>query len=428
LNYKEALEYIHGTYKFGIKLGLENIGKLLGILGEPQDKLKFIHIAGTNGKGSTASFIYHILREAGYKTGLFISPFIERFNERIQMNGNDISDSDLAKATDMVKIAIDKMLEDGFTHPTEFEVVTAIAMLYYHEKRCDIVILEVGLGGRYDSTNIINKPEVGIITKIALDHVDILGETLKEIAFEKGGIIKNSSNNIIYPQSIEVMNVIDRIASEKNAVLTSFSFADAEVLKSQISEQIFNYKSYKNLKISLNGKYQIYNAITAINCIEVLNIKGYNIKEESIREGIWNTKWPCRLELINKRPLIIVDGSHNIDGVNTLIDFIQSEYPDKKVIFVFGMMKDKDYKSIIRNISKYAKGFILVDIKNERALEPKQAANIIKGYCINIMFSGTINSTSDYILSLNGDEVVFAIGSFYYVGELKEAIKRRINE
>jgi dihydrofolate synthase/folylpolyglutamate synthase len=426
LNYNECIEYIHSTHKFGIKLGLDNIKRLLELLGNPQEHLKFVHIAGTNGKGSTASFVYNILIEAGLKTGLFISPYIICFNERIQINREYIKNNELIEVTEKVKAAIEIMQKENMPHPTEFEVVTAIAMLYYYNKKCDFVVLEVGLGGRFDSTNIIEKPVLGIITRISLDHTDILGNTIEKIAYEKGGIIKENSINLIYPQKKEAEAVLSSITKDKKAKLIKCSFDKIKILEHNLYEQVFDYDEWKNLKIHMLGRYQINNAVMAVNAISILKEQGFLINTSCIRNGLLKTRWPCRLEVVRKKPFIIMDGSHNVEGVNTVIDFINENFDGKDVIFVFAMMKDKEYKEAIKLLSTKARGFVLVDLDLERALPVKKARKIVKYYCNDVMFSGTIRETSKYICSLKEDEVVFVVGSFYYLGELREELESEV--
>lgn len=286
LGYKEALDYIHGTRKFGCKLGLENIRTLLSMLGNPHKKLKYVHVAGTNGKGSTVAFISSILIESGYKTGIFISPYIERFTERIRVNREEISKEDLARITGIVKAKVDEMLMNGLFHPTEFEIVTAIAFQYFYEMKCDVVVLEVGLGGRFDSTNVIDDSLVSIITSVSYDHMAILGDTLSKIAFEKAGIIKNNSDVVLYTQDKEVEKVVEDACSASNSTLHKVKFEGIQVVYYDIEGQIFNFGVYKNLKIKLLGAHQFKNAVVALEACKILAYKGYKITEETVK-GVW---------------------------------------------------------------------------------------------------------------------------------------------
>ena len=305
MNYQESLRYIEETHKFGVRLGLDNIAKLLELLGNPQDKLKIIHVAGTNGKGSTCSFISTILTESGYKVGLYTSPFLETFTERIRVNGINIPEEDVARIVTIIKSKIEQMVSEGYSYPTEFEIVTAMAFYYYCEQKVDFVALEVGLGGRYDATNVIKNSEVSVITSISLDHIGILGDTVEKIAYEKGGIIKENGTTLVYDQSEEVKNVIKQICKENNATYIEAKFDDIKVKQSDIYSQtydcIIDGEKYEDLEIKLIGEHQINNSILALNTIKYLKEKhNLNITEDTIKKGLINTKWPGRIEKIKE--------------------------------------------------------------------------------------------------------------------------------
>ncbi|MDI3309817.1 MAG: Mur ligase family protein [Thermoanaerobacterium sp.] len=290
MNYSDAIEYIHNTNKFGIKLGLENIRCLLERMGNPQKNLKFIHVAGTNGKGSTCAFINSILIDAGFKVGLYTSPYLEEFEERMRINNKNIPKNKLADYVEYIKDVVDKMLDDGYHHPTEFELITAIAFKYFYDENVDFVVLEVGLGGRFDATNVIDNSLVSVISTIDYDHMDKLGDTLAKIAYEKAGIIKENGTVVSFYQKDEALQVIERVASLKDASLSVLNISDIEIVESNSDYQIFNYKNYKNLKIRIIGKHQIYNASLALMAVEKLKDHGINITEEAI-DG------PCRFLL-----------------------------------------------------------------------------------------------------------------------------------
>jgi dihydrofolate synthase/folylpolyglutamate synthase len=420
MNYKEALEYIHGTRKFGCKLGLENIKTLLGMLENPHEKLKYVHVAGTNGKGSTVAFISNILIESGYRTGVFISPYIERFTERIRVNREEIPREDLARITEVVKEKVDEMLNKGLFHPTEFEIVTAIAFQYYYEMKCDIVVLEVGLGGRFDSTNVINTPLVSVITSVSYDHMNILGNTLSQIAFEKAGIIKNNSDVILYPQEIEVEKVIESACNQRNSSLHKVKFSDIQPIDYSIEGQTFNYGLHENLKIKLLGGHQLKNAVVALETCKLLNLKGLKITDETIRKGLEETNWPGRMEVICKNPLVLIDGAHNIDGVKVLAENISTYFSSKKKIFIIGVLKDKEYKAMIEVIAPVADKIITVTPLSERALSAVELADIIKPYCKDVLVSDTIeNGIMTAIQIYSNDGIICAFGSLYYIGEVR---------
>ena len=331
MDYQESLKYIEETHKFGIRLGLDNMSKLLELLGNPQDKLNIIHVAGTNGKGSTCSFITSILKEAGYKVGLYTSPYLETFTERIRINGENIPEKDVARIVTLIKEKIEQMVSEGYSYPTEFEIVTTMAFYYYYEQGVDFVALEVGLGGRYDATNIIKKSDLSVITSISLDHVGILGDTVAKIAYEKAGIIKENGVVVVYDQSDEAKNVIKDICKEKNAKYIEVKFDDINIKKSNINSQVFDCtiigQRYKDLEIKLIGDHQVNNSVLALSAIEILNqLKHLNINKDDIRRGLINTRWAGRIEKILDKPTFIIDGAHNEDGARSLAKAIEKNF------------------------------------------------------------------------------------------------------
>jgi len=426
MTYKEALDYIHSTRKFGWKLGLENIRNLLCMLGNPHEKLKYVHVAGTNGKGSTVAFISSVLTESGYKTGMFISPYIERFTERIQINGEEIPEDDLAKITKMVKECVDEMLQKGMTHPTEFEIVTAIGLQYFYEMNCDIVVLEVGLGGRFDSTNVINNSLVSVITSISYDHMDILGNTLPQIAFEKAGIIKENGDVVLYSQEKEVEEVIEAVCIGKKAKLHKVDFSKIKLQNFSIDGQIFDYGEYKNLKIGLLGKHQLKNAAVAIEACNILADKGYEIYDEYLRRGLEKAKWPGRMEIVCKSPLFIIDGAHNVEGTLTLAENLNTYFPEKKKILIMGVLKDKQYEEMIKIIVPLAGAVVAVTPLSERALGSEELSEYIKLYCKNVMVGKTIEDGIEKAINIyDGESVICAFGSLYYIGEVGRYFKNK---
>lgn len=421
MNYNEALEYIHGTRRLGWKLGLDNIRYLLNLMNNPQKELRFVHVAGTNGKGSTVAFLSSILIEAGYKVGTFTSPYLERFTERIKVGSDEIEKQDLARITEYVKAKVDEMVREGKNHPTEFEIVTAIALQYFYEKQCDIVVLEVGLGGRFDSTNVIDTPLLSVITTISYDHMDLLGNTLEEIAFEKAGIIKENGSVLLYPQQKNIQELFRRICRERGATLNEVDFTSVSLISFNVNGQIFNYKAYNSLKIQLLGEHQVRNAILAVESVELLRNKGYIVGEESIRKGLINAKWPGRLEVISKEPIFIIDGAHNAEGAKILRDTLDNYFQGRRKIFIVGVLKDKDYKSIIKTIMPLADQVITVTPKSERALPAEDLAIFVEYYCKNVLVSDTIEEAIKSGLSLSSpNDVICAFGSFYYIGEVRK--------
>lgn len=418
MNYDEAMEYIYGTQKFGSKLGLHNIGMLLELMGNPQTELKFVHIAGTNGKGSVAAFISSILMEAGYRTGIFTSPFIQRFTERIRIGNDEIGRDDLAAITGYVRENVEKMLAKGENHPTEFEIVTAIAFEYFHRKGCDIVVLEVGLGGRFDSTNIIGTPELAVIATISYDHTDRLGKTLPEIAFEKAGIIKPGGDVVLYGgQPPEVESVFEKACEERKARLRKVEFQDLVLHQFDIDGQTFSAGGYEKLNIKLLGRHQAKNAVLAVKAAEVLKNKGWNMSEDVIRKGLRSAKWPGRFEVISRNPVFIIDGAHNPEGAAVLKKTLDEYFPGRPLTFIMGVVRDKDYSKMMATVLPGCRRLFAVAPNSPRALPAAVLAKNAENYCKNVQISDTIEmAIRTSIQTCSPDEVICAFGSLYYIG------------
>jgi dihydrofolate synthase/folylpolyglutamate synthase len=422
MNYTEAMEYIHGTLKFGSKLGLHNIGLLLGLMGDPQKKLKFVHVAGTNGKGSTTAFISTVLMEAGYRTGVYTSPFIQRFTERIRVGSEEISPEDLAEITGFVKECADRMLEMGENHPTEFEIVTAVAFEYYYRRQCDIVVLEVGLGGRFDSTNIIGTPELAVIATISYDHTDRLGGTLPEIAFEKAGVIKPGGDVVLYGQSPEVEQVFEKACAERAAALYKTDFSGLVLQEFGIDGQTFSFDGLERLRIGLLGRHQLRNAAVAINAVKQLNRKGWNISEEALRSGLLWTKWPGRLEILSKDPVVLIDGAHNAEAAIVLRNALEEYFPGRPITAIMGVLSDKDYIAMMETVLPLCGRLFAVTTDSPKALPAAELAEAAKPYCKNVQISDTIESAVEESMRTAGrGEVICAFGSLYYIGTVRSA-------
>ncbi|UOW68179.1 bifunctional folylpolyglutamate synthase/dihydrofolate synthase [Paraclostridium bifermentans] len=428
MNYNEALQFIHESHKFGMRLGLDNIKKLLELLGNPQNNLKIIHVAGTNGKGSTCSFISSILKESGYKVGLYTSPFLETFTERIRVNGENISEEEVGKIVSLIKEKIEIMVSEGYSYPTEFEIVTAMAFYYYNQEKVDFVALEVGLGGRYDATNVIDKPVVSAITSISLDHTGILGDTLGKIAFEKGGIIKEDCSTIVYPQQEEASEVIKNICAEKKSKYIECDFKNIEIKSSNINSQIYNCningKELRDLEIKLIGDHQIKNSIVALNVIEYLNdIKITNISEENIRKGLLETKWPGRIEKISENPMFIIDGAHNEEGAKSLANSIDKYFENKNKILVIGMLEDKDIESVLDLLIPKFNRVITTTPDNPRAIDANKLKEKIERYNIEVTCKPNIKEAVGYALEIsNKDDIIISAGSLYMIGNVRTII------
>lgn len=439
MNYIKALEYIESTGKFGSKLGLDNVAKLLEILGNPQDKLKIIHVAGTNGKGSTCAYLNSILVNAGYKTGLYTSPFLEEFNERIRINGINIPDDDLAELISEVKEKIDIMIAEGFDHPTEFEIITAAAFLYFSRQNIDFLVLEVGLGGRLDATNVCI-PVVSVIASISLDHVQFLGDTLAKIAFEKGGIIKPNIPTVLYNQTEEVISEIKKICQERNSKLFVTQDNYIEITKETIESQSINLKLfekvYENIELKLLGKHQSKNLLLALTTLKVLEKNGHitEIPKELLYKGILETKWPGRMELISKNPLTIIDGAHNEDGAKNLANTIDTYLFDKKITLVFGMLKDKDVKTVVDILFPKADSIVITIPHSERAASIDEMKTILEPFieCHSekyIEYIPTIENAVAYAQShAKEDEAVLYAGSLYMIGDVRKELYKTIKK
>ena len=376
MNYTEAIKFIEATDWRGSILGLARMERLMGLLGNPEKDLRFIHVAGTNGKGSTCAMIASVLTAAGIKTGLYTSPHIIRYNERFKVDGCDISDEEFCEMAEVVKEAADKMPADD--QPTVFEVTTAMAFCWYKYKGCEAVVLEVGLGGRLDATNVIPAPVLAVICNLDLEHTAVLGNTIEEIAFEKGGIIKPGCEVILYGQGEKAQNVIIDICRERDCRLTITAPDKAEPVESSLESQTISYKGRKNIRLSLIGNYQMSNALTAIDAIDALNGLGFEISEEALRSGLANTVWSARFQVIKKDPILLLDGAHNPNGVSELVKCLQTYTPGKRFVFVCGVMADKDYMQMLRMMAPFAERFITVTPDNSRALDSEKLCGIIE--------------------------------------------------
>ena len=424
MNYEEAIQYIHGTLKFGSKLGLERIAGLMDLLGNPQKKLKFVHVTGTNGKGTTTAFISNILIDSGYKTGIFTSPYIQRFTERIKIDNNEIQPDELAEVIDHIKSKIEILLELGQEHPTEFEIITAAAFEYFYRNNCDIVVLEVGLGGRFDSTNIIDPPEVSVITTISLDHTDKLGGTLEEIAYIKAGIIKQGSNAVVYPQPDKIMKIFRDECQKQNAVFHDVCFESLKLKEFSLEGQLFDYKDYKNLQIRLLGDHQLCNAAVAIDACEALINKGYKIANTNIGNGIANTAWPGRLEIINTQPLVLIDGAHNLEGGQALNAALERYFSHMEKVFIVGFLRDKDYKHIMELLAGKARLIITVTPDNPRAVPSDELAEELNKYSRHVKDGITLENGLKLALeNMDSNSVICAFGSLYMIGRIREIFK-----
>jgi len=448
LNYQEALTYIESTQKFGSILGLERIEKLLEMMGNPQKKLKFVHVAGTNGKGSTTAYMNSVLTQAGYKVGMYTSPGFLRFTDRIRVGRQEIEEARVAEIVTRIKYNVEEMVLAGHQSPTEFEMVTALALIYFYEEACDLVLLEVGLGGRLDSTNVIDAPLVSVITPIDYDHMDILGDTLEDIAYEKAGILKAGSELVLYPQRKEAEKIILRKAKELEIPVHKVNFRGLRYLGFDGQYQSFSYEE-ELYRLSLLGEHQVKNAVVAMEALYALDALGFRVPQEAFRKGLFLTKWPGRFDILQQDPLVIIDGAHNAQGVKVLRQNLEKYFKGKKVHFILGVLKDKDYQEMIREVLPLARSFKTITVNNTRALHAealvdeialveeaiyqeevakKEAENkkvkkkefefdvkivVPKSACTSVE-----DAIKEVLEEVEEDELICAFGSLYYIQEV----------
>ena len=419
MNVNEAIEYIHSVCWKGTVPGLGRTQALLKLMGNPEKKLKFVHIAGTNGKGSTASMTASILQQAGYRVGLYTSPYIYRFHERMQVNGVEISDEDLCAVTEYVKPLADSMAES----PTEFELVCCIAFEYFLRQNCDIVVLEVGMGGSWDATNVIECPEVAVITNIGLDHTEVLGDTLEKIAETKAGIFKEGGNAVIYRGTPGVEKVFADICAERNVSLRKADFDGLNLISHGLEGQVFDCGERKGLFLPLLGVHQLKNAAVVLGIMDVLQAKGWHISEENIRDGLRLTRWPGRFDIVGHDPLFIIDGGHNPQCIEALVLNIRDYLKDRKVIALTGVLADKDYADMYKPVMPYVQEFVCVTPPNPRKLEAAELAKHLQGVGAQATACASIEEGVRTAIALAGqDGVVLCFGSLYTIGSIKEAL------
>ena len=417
---QEALEFINSVTWMGSRPGLERTFGLLELMNNPQNDLKYIHIGGTNGKGSTCAMLASVLKTAGYKVGLYTSPHIYCFNERIQINGENISDEDLAAVTEYVKPLAQSM---GKNIPTEFELVFCIALEYFKRQGCDIVVTEVGMGGEMDATNVIPAPEVAVITNIGLDHTGFLGNTVEEIAETKGGILKTGSSAVIYPSCDSVVAVLEGICKKRNIPSRVADFATITSLTHNLEGQTFHCGKRKDLFLPLLGQHQLYNCCMALNVLDVLQEKGWNISEDAVFAGLKNTLWPGRFHIMGHDPLFIIDGGHNPQCLEALVKNIEDYLADRKIIGLTGVLADKDYGEMYKPLLPFMEQFVCITPPSDRKLEAADLAAHLQAAGAKATACDTIAQGVATAKALAGkDGVVLCFGSLYSIGEIKNAL------
>lgn len=430
--YEDAMKYITQVGNFGSNYGLERTERILEILGNPHKKLKLIHIAGTNGKGSTTAIVTEILKGQGFKVGMYTSPFLEEFEERIQINGVNIPKGRLGELVGRLKVAVDRVIEEEYNHPTEFEIITCLMLLYFCEEEVDYGVIEVGLGGRLDSTNVIT-PIVSVITSISFDHVNLLGNTLGEIAFEKAGIIKKNVPVVIFPQQDEALSVIEKVANDKGAKIFTVNsegarFNDVIEDGNKVYQRIKLIKDNNSLEIDLGllGEHQIVNMLVAIKTYEVVcSIEKRKFKIQDIKDSIKNVAWIGRLEVMRKSPLVVIDGAHNIQGILTLKRNVRKYFKYNRMFLLLGILADKQVEEMVATIAPEAYKVITLTPNSNRAelaLELKTEVDKYNNNCFSMeSYEGAFK---EVLKEAKEDDLILVSGSLYMIGDMRRIIRR----
>lgn len=421
--YAQTLRYIHSLERFGVKPGLSRIEALCRALGDPQKHLRFIHVAGTNGKGSTSTMLANICKQAGYKTGLYVSPYVLDFRERMQINGEMIPKERLVQVVDRVREAAETLPDDD--RATEFELITAAAFLYYSEENCDVVVLETGLGGRLDATNIIDCPLVNVIVSISLDHTAVLGDTLTAIAGEKCGTLKSGGVCVTYPcQMPEAMDVIRRTAAEKDVTLL-VPDADGILIEREDIRGTDAVIDGLQVHVPMLGRHMVYNASAVVTAARALNGRGLSVSDAHIRGGIAQSVMPARMQIVREHPLVLLDGGHNEGCALALRDAVQRFLPDRRIVGICGLMADKAYETYLSVVAPLFDSIVTVRPDNPRALSAAELCAAARPYCADCTAAQSFADAAQIALEKAGSDGVIAVcGSFYMICDLqKELIK-----
>ena len=427
MNERQAMAYIEGLARYGSVPGLDSIRELCRRLGDPQEKVPVIHIAGTNGKGSTLAYLSAILESAGYRVGSYSSPAVWEYRERFRLNRKMIAKSVFARLMERVAEAAEEMAAEGLAHPTAFEVETALAFCFFEEKKCDAAVVETGMGGLLDATNLIKKPLVSVLTSISMDHMQFLGKTLAEIAVQKAGIIKEGCPVVSSAQKEEAVQVIAHEAAKKHAPLYVTDVKNASGIRYGLQTQSFHYGGYRNLKISLGGVWQIENAALAAETVHALNEHGFPIGEEALRKGLSSAQWKGRLTVLQKKPYVIADGAHNADAAEKLAKSLSIYFTNKPKVFIIGMLGDKDYEAVINRLAPLAQQVIAVTPpKNKRAMPAYELAQEIRKVNEHVTAADSLEEAVEMAYLLTPpDGVIVATGSLSYLAGLESALRNR---
>ena len=431
MTYEEAMEYIESVGRFGSNYGLRRTFRLLEILGNPQEKLKLIHVAGTNGKGSTTAMITKMLRGLGYKIGMYTSPYLEEFEERIQINGVNIRKDTFVELLEEVKKAVDKVIEENYDHPTEFEILTALMFLYFYNERVDYGVIEVGIGGTMDSTNVLT-PVISVITSISMDHMNILGDTIEEIAKQKGGIIKQNIPVELYPQEKKVEEVISKIAKEKNSELHLVKNDSGKLIKINREKvyqevQVRGINDIYNINLPLLGEHQILNLTVAMNTVEILlNNENKYASKNLIEKSLEDVEWKGRLEVLHKEPFVVIDGAHNIDGIKSLRRNIEKYFKYNNMYLLLGILADKQVGEMIKEITPMAKKIYALTPHSERAELSEDLRKEILKYNKNVVATENYeDALEEVITEAKKDDLILVSGSLYMIGDMRKIIRNK---
>ena len=417
MTYEETIAYIHSAYWKGTKDGLLRTQELLSLLGDPQKELKFVHVAGTNGKGSTCAMLSSILQSAGYRTGRYTSPFVNRFNERIALNGKPIPDEDLVDVFRRIRPVVDAMPNQ----PSEFELINCAAMLYFKEQKCDVVVLEVGMGGEFDSTNVIDTPLLSIITAMGFDHMQYLGSTMAEIASAKAGIIKPGGTTLIYGENPEADRVFQETCERVGSRLVITDHSRIVDHAHTLHGHDLSYGPYEHIQLPLIGCHQVKNAAVVLRAVELLQEGGLHIPIKAVYDGMARVQWPARMELLLERPVFLLDGGHNAHGFHAAKRTLKELFPGQKVTVMMGVMADKDHKDMILSLLPLTKRFITVRPDSPRAMGADELAEEIRSLGGEAAVAGTVeHGVKDMLDKARPQDVLLAIGSLYMAGDVRK--------
>lgn len=424
MNYQESRAYIEKSQEYGSVLGLDNMKELMGRLGNPQDDLSYVHVAGTNGKGSVIAYLYSVLTRAGYRVGRYVSPTIYSYRERMEVDGRKITREKFADCISRIAGVIQDMTQEGLSHPTPFEIETAAAFLYFKEENCDLVLLEVGMGGDLDATNLIRTTKLAVLVSISMDHMSFLGNTLGEIAEKKAGIIKPGCRAVTAQQKTEVMEVFEGKCESLQVPLTVSDSDTAEILCENYLGQTFRYKG-EIYEIHLAGVYQKENAVLALNALEILDDLGYPTSLSVRKEGLKAAVWGGRFTVLHEKPLFVVDGAHNPAAADMLVDSIEHYFKGKRLIYIMGMFRDKDYDSVIRKTVPFAEKVLTIQTpENPRALPAEELAQAVGKYHSDVQAMVSLEKAVQKAFYLAGpQDVIIAFGSLSFIGDMTRIVE-----